>query len=173
MTAFLRLAQSFKQQRLALAAIGVLVASGCPVAAMATLPNDNTFNYLNQKYSVELGDDRGACGYFIDPADVYQYGSDRLLTARITAGANGTACRGVMMLRLLQVDCQTNQIFALQLEGSGRDAKWRTDELTLYPVQSDVKAEGYTQKAAQTVCSLPAQKQSDKPVERPSPQMPQ
>lgn len=126
------------------------------LGAIAMPPDDTTFTYLKQKYSLPLGDTRGACGYYIDPADVRQYGTTRVLTAKISRGSTGTACSGVLTFRLLQVDCDTNTLYELQLEGAGRDATWRTEPLTLYPNQSG-NSPGNPQTAAEKVCTLPAQ----------------
>jgi hypothetical protein len=36
------------------------------------LPDDETFNYLNQKYSLLIKETRSACGYYIDPSAARQ-----------------------------------------------------------------------------------------------------
>ncbi|XGV99556.1 MAG: hypothetical protein ACAF41_11535 [Leptolyngbya sp. BL-A-14] len=118
-------------------------------------PDNSVFDYLNQKYTLELGDSRGACGYFIDPDDVYQYGSDRILMVKVSRGAIGTACGGVLQFRLLQVNCQSNTLRTLALQGGGMDATWQTDNLELYPTQPGVAAEGFTAQVAKKVCALP------------------
>lgn len=148
-----------------LATLGLVVFSW-PTRAFATPPETGLVDYLNQKYSLYLGDSgRSACGYFIDPEDIYQQGSDRFTTAKLSRGTTGTACAGVLQLQLLKVDCQNRTTTQLELEGYGRDAKWRGSELRFSQIKDNNFAD-VTQEVAAAVCKLPINSQGTLPRER-------
>lgn len=121
-------------------------------------PMDQFYNYLNQqKYTLLLGESRGACAYHIDPTDLYQQGTSRFVTAKISRGDSGTACRGVLEFQILQADCQTNTLyeFVRESEGDPRLRGWKRFEISLSnPTQSATQA--VTQQPAMRICSLPA-----------------
>ena len=86
--------------------------------AQAQTPSEfpeNFFSYLDEKYTLYLGDNRGACAYSIDPTEVYEQGNNRFVTARYRQGA-GTACRGVIAFSVLQADCQANKFYEIYPE---------------------------------------------------------
>lgn len=92
------------------------------------------FNYLhNQKFSLVLGESRGACAYSIDPSDVYAQGDQRFVLAKINQGNAGTACRGVLDFNVLHADCQAKKLYEFQrkTEGDIRTRGWDHFELSL------------------------------------------
>lgn len=105
------------------------------------LPDDETFNYLNQKYSLLIKETRSACGYYIDPRDIYQQGNSKVTMVKVSAGPRGTACHSILQFVLLQVNCQTKDISYGTPEGVP----------TTWKIEHDTNSE-----VAQTVCSLPA-----------------
>jgi hypothetical protein len=118
---------------------------------------DQFYNYLNdQKYTLLIGESRGACAYHVDPTDIYQQGTTRFLTAKITSGRSGTACRGYLELQILQVDCKTNILYQFQRETEGdlRFRGWQRRELSLYDPTQD-SFPNVEQQSAQQICSLP------------------
>ncbi len=125
--------------------------------AQAQVPKselDKFFNYLNQqKYTFLLGDDRGACSYHIDPTDVYKQGTNRFVMTKLSRGVSGTACRGVLEFKILQLDCQTDTLyqFARETEGDPRFRGWRRFEISLY--NSNQKS---TAEITQQICTFPA-----------------
>lgn len=90
------------------------------------------YGYLGQ-YNLWLGDDRGACSYDVDPAGVKTDGDDRFFLARISRGRAGTACRGVLDFRIMQVNCKTGKLYAFTREQKEdmRLAGWERYETTL------------------------------------------
>jgi hypothetical protein len=105
------------------------------------------FNYLHQqKYTLALGSDRGACEYAIDPTDVYAQGNNRFVTAKISRGSNvGTGCRGILEFTVLQANCPENKLYQFVRETAGdiRFSGWQRLELF---IGTD---------AATQVCDLP------------------
>jgi hypothetical protein len=111
-------------------------------AAAATL-SDAAYEYMQEKYSLELQGDRSSCGYSIDPNDVKVSGDRRVTTVTVTRARNplGTGCAGVRDFMLMDVDCAQQTGEFLRLSGSGRSARWEG-----MPMTSDAVA---------TVCQLP------------------
>ncbi|WP_431628122.1 hypothetical protein [Alkalinema pantanalense] len=88
------------------------------------------YDYFNTKYSVHLMDIRGACGYYMDPEDVYERGNERVTTITVTAGqSGGTACFGVRKFMPLQVNCKNMTGQVLELQGIGRSARWDSQSI--------------------------------------------
>ncbi|MBD3885408.1 hypothetical protein IFO70_27160 [Phormidium tenue FACHB-886] len=116
------------------------------------------FSYLNdQKYTLWLGDDRGACGYYIDPSDLYEQGNSRFTTAKVSRGMQGTACAGIVEFQVLQADCQANKLyqFVRETEGDPRRRGWQRLQLRL----SDSTQPSFpaaTQQSVAEICALPA-----------------
>jgi hypothetical protein len=124
----------------------------------STQPLDPFYAYLNdQKYTLYLGDSRGACSYHIDPTDVYANGESRFVMAKVSSGMQGTACRGVLAFEVLQADCSAKILYGLaQLTtADSRSQGWKRFEFSLYdPTQSSIKPIT-TQALAKKVCALP------------------
>jgi hypothetical protein len=76
---------------------------------------DSLYSYLDAKYTMELGQSRGACAYSIDPTEVTEQGSNRFVTVRISSGV-GSGCRGVLEFVVLQADCQANKLYEIRRE---------------------------------------------------------
>lgn len=143
-----------------------LVICGWPTITFAAPPETGLVDYLNQKYRLYLGDSgRSACGYFIDPEDIYQQGNHRFTTARLSRGTTGTACAGVLQLQLLKVDCSNKTTTQLELEGYGREAQWRSSELRFSQIKNNNFAD-VTQEVAETVCKLPGTSKVEPAEER-------
>jgi hypothetical protein len=111
------------------------------------------YNYLNGNYSLYLGDDRGACSYHIDPADVRPNGSDRFFLAKISRGKAGTACRGVLEFRIMQADCKAKKLYGFTREQNSdpRVAGWERFETVLYNPENQSQLP-QSQKALGTIC---------------------
>lgn len=126
----------------------------------------NFFSYLDDKYTLYLGDNRGACAYSIDPTEVYEQGNNRFVTARVRQGA-GTACRDAIDFSVLQADCQANKFYKIEREevsqapGSGGPTRyrWRQFEMSLSDWTGGggfSSARHYTSEdLASKVCALP------------------
>lgn len=106
------------------------------------------YDYRAQKYTLLLGEDRGACAYFIDPTDVYEQENSRFVTAIVSRGSQGTACSGYFAFQILQADCESNILYSIELEmeNAPHSREWERFERPLYSV---------TQPAAEAVCGLP------------------
>lgn len=119
---------------------------------------DPFFSYLNdQKYTLWLGDDRGACGYYIDPTDVYEQGNSRFTTAKISRGMQGTACGGVLEFQVLHADCGATQLYQYvrETEGDPRFRGWQRLQMNL----SDSTQPSFptvTEQSIAKICTLPA-----------------
>jgi hypothetical protein len=124
------------------------------------------FRYLNnQKYTLSLGEDRGACDYSIDPTDVYEQSGNRFVTAKISRGMVGTGCRGVLAFQVLHADCQAQKFYEFRraTEGEPRSRGWQHLEMSLAkytpPDLSNPTQLSSADLAAQ-VCALPARSES-------------
>lgn len=130
---------------------GGMSAEALPVKAAQ---NDPAIAYLQHKYRLYLGDDRGACGYLIDPTDVYGDTQDRWLTALRSRGETGSACAGVVEFQILRVNCPTQTLSKLVLEGETlRDRGWMSYPLNLYRFQAG-ELQTVSRIAAEKICSL-------------------
>jgi hypothetical protein len=125
---------------------------------------DKFFNYLNGNYSLWLGDSRGACSYYADPAGIRADGDDRFFLAKISRGNAGTACRGVLAFRVMQADCKAKKLyeFVREQKDDMRVAGWERYESTLRdpaasrsvdPKAAAPEAEVQSQKALTTICA--------------------
>ena len=96
-------------------------------SAAALMPSDAAYDYMNEKYSLELQADRSSCGYSIDPNDVKISGDRRVTTVTVTRIRNGggSGCSGVRDFMLMDVNCVKQAGQFLQLKGFGRAAKWQ------------------------------------------------
>jgi hypothetical protein len=127
-------------------------------APRTTQPLDPFYAYLNdQKYTLYLGDSRGACAYHIDPTDVYANGESRFVMAKVSSGTQGTACRGVLAFEVLQADCSAKILYGLtQLTtADSRSQGWRRFEFSLYASTRGAIKPITTQELARKVCALP------------------
>lgn len=138
-------------------ALGIsAIVLGCSLPAWSASPQETVRDYLPQKYRLLLGSDRGACGYYIDPSDVYQFGTSRFATTLIARGPLGTGCRGFVALTLLQFDCQKTTINQLKLEGDDpRFRDWKVSELSLSDDRNG-QLQNVSRESAKKVCALPA-----------------
>jgi hypothetical protein len=127
------------------------------------------FNYLNtQKYTLSLGEDRGACDYSIDPTDVYEQNNNRFVTAKVSRGIGGTACRGVLAFNILHADCPAKKLYEFQRETEGdlRTRGWRHLELSLVkysPPNLNNFTSVTTEALAAQVCALPVRSPLPRP----------
>lgn len=125
---------------------------------------ENFYSYLDEKYTLYLGDNRAACAYSIDPTEVYEQNNNRFVTARIRQGS-GNACRGITF-EVLQADCQANKFYEIEREEIPREPgspgptpyRWRQFEISL----AEYKSEGFgvlrrntSEDLASKVCALP------------------
>ncbi|MBD1842636.1 hypothetical protein H6F89_04265 [Cyanobacteria bacterium FACHB-63] len=144
------------------------IAAPVQVAQTQTLTEfpEGFYSYLDKKYTIYLGENRGACAYSIDPTEGYEQGNNRFVTARIRQGWSGNACRGVIAFRVLQADCQANKFYEIDREEGPREPgasgptqyRWRQFEMSL----TEYKSEGFgvirrntSEDLASKVCSLP------------------
>ncbi len=106
------------------------------------------YDYQTQKYTLLLGEDRGACAYRIDPADVYEQENTRFVTAVVSRGSQGTACSGYFAFQILQADCESNVLYSIKraTEGDPRSRSWKRLEQSLYSV---------AQPPVEAICGLP------------------
>ncbi len=135
--------------------------------AQAETPSEfpeNFFSYVNEKYTLYLGEDRGACGRRIDPTEVYEQGTNRFVTARVGQGV-GTACRHVIDFSVLQADCQANKLYEIYQEEVPQELgesgptryRWQQRELSLTDFSGLGPDRRYTsEELASIVCGLPA-----------------
>ena len=115
-----------------------------------TIPSflEQFYSYQSQKYSLSLGEDRSACSYRIDPTDVYAQENTRFVTAVVSRGDQGTGCRGYFAFQILQADCESNILYAIERETEGdlHSRGWNRFERTLYSM---------AQPPAEVICNLP------------------
>jgi hypothetical protein len=119
---------------------------------------DPFYAYLNdQKYTLYLGDSRGACSYHIDPTDVYANGESRFVMAKVSSGMKGSGCRGVLAFEVLQADCSAEILYQLSRSAADdpRNAGWQHFEFSLYDGTQSSISRITTQELAQKVCALP------------------
>ncbi len=131
-----------------------------PVSQSSNVPSEATmkkfYGYL-QQYNLWLGDDRGACSYEVDPEGVKKDGDDRFFLAKISRGRVGTACRGVLGFRIMQVNCKTQTLyeFVRQQAGDPRLAGWERYETTLYnPEPTSNTPRNQSAQAIKAICAL-------------------
>jgi hypothetical protein len=126
---------------------------------------DTFYSYLDEKYTLYLGENRGACAYSVDPTEVYEQGNNRFVTARIRQGWSGNACRGVISFQVLQADCQASKFYEIEremLSESDSSGSIRGDwhqyamELTEYSSSGGgVIRRNTSEDLASKVCNLP------------------
>jgi hypothetical protein len=118
---------------------------------------DKFFKYLNDSYTLWLGDSRGACSYHVDPAGIRVDDDDRFFLAKISRGQAGTACRGVLAFRIMQADCKANKLyeFVREQKDDMRVAGWERYEATLRDPSAnrDNSSEPLSQKALSQICT--------------------
>ncbi len=126
---------------------------------------DKFYQYLNDRYSLWLGDSRGACAYHVDPAGIHANGDDRFFLAKLSAGQVGTGCQGIMVFRVMQADCKAQKLYEFVREKAEdmRKASWERYESTLWdpadrPTQAGTAATepaaiAQSQKALATICT--------------------
>ncbi len=158
-----------KLATIALMALGALIPSSIALAQPAPPPlnsappqavMDKFYTYLNNNYSLWLGDSRGACSYYVDPAGIRVDGSDRFFLAKISRGKVGTGCRGVLEFEIMQADCKAKKLYSFQREDKPdiRFAGWVRYETTLQdPERSRTENSApQSQKAIATICKSSA-----------------
>lgn len=122
---------------------------------------DQFYSYQSQKYTLLLGEDRGACAYRIDPTDVYEQENTRFVTSAVSRGSLGTACRGYFALQILQADCESNVLYSIEreAEGDSRTRSWERFErpLSVSDESPDIETplDEVIQNPAEVICSLP------------------
>lgn len=128
---------------------------------------ENFYSYLDKKYTLYLGENRGACAYSIDPTEVYEQSSNRFVTARIRQGWSGNACRGVITFQVLQADCQANKFYEIERKAIPQEpgssglirGRWQQFELSLAEYSSEglgVIRRNTSEDLASKVCALPS-----------------
>ncbi len=133
-----------------------------PVTKSSNVPPavvmDQFYNYLNQSYSLWLGDDRGACSYAVDPTSVKKDGDDRFFLAKISRGRVGTGCRGVLAFQIMQANCKTQTLYQFQREQKDdmRLAGWERFETMLHDptVLNTDKSKNQSAAAVKAICAL-------------------
>lgn len=118
-------------------------------------------NYQMQKYTLLLGEDRGACAYRIDPTDVYEQENTRFVIAVVSRGSLGTACSGYFAFQVLQADCDSNVLYSIEqeTEGDRRFRSWERFERPLSISDGSLNIETpldeVAQPPAEVICGLP------------------
>ncbi|MFK8185437.1 MAG: hypothetical protein AB8B99_18835 [Phormidesmis sp.] len=116
---------------------------------------------FGQKHTLFLGTDRGACGYHIDPTDVYAQGNTRYAIAVVTGSDWGNGCRGHLSFQIFQADCESNTLYAIERETEG-DRRWRGWERFERTLSIDdgspsleTSLDSIEQPPAEAICGLP------------------
>ena len=130
-----------KQTLTLVTAIGLSLATTVP--ARAALPDQETYDFVTERYSLLLENTRGGCSNYANP-DTLSQASDNspLLSVNVlqTRGeVGGSMCNGVFEFKELSVNCQTAEVMYRDLIGS--PANW-----TEQPYQNE--------DLANKVCSL-------------------
>ena len=113
-----------KQTLTLVTAIALSLASTVPVRA--ALPDQETYDFVTERYSLLLEDTRGGCSNYANPATLSQESDNSPLvsvTVLQTRGeSGGSMCNGVFEFKQLSVNCQTAEVIYRDLIGS--PANW-------------------------------------------------
>ncbi|MEP0870564.1 hypothetical protein NDA01_12195 [Trichocoleus desertorum AS-A10] len=113
------------------------------VSVRAALPDQETYDFVTERYSLLLEDTRSGCSNYANPATLSQASDNSpLLTVRVLqmrGEVGGSLCNGVFEFKQLNVNCQTAEVMYRDLIGS--PANW-----TEQPYQNE--------DLANKVCSL-------------------
>lgn len=103
-------------------------------AAIAALPDVETYNFVTKKYSLLMRQSRDGCAFYADPEFIVARSEKpnrtdkniRQLIVLQTADKNsGSGCSGVFQFLYADVNCRTNQISYTDAIGS--PAAWKTN----------------------------------------------
>ncbi|HEY9858284.1 MAG TPA: hypothetical protein V6D16_02180 [Candidatus Obscuribacterales bacterium] len=113
-----------KQTLSLVTAIALSLATTVP--ARAALPDQETYDFVTERYTLMLEDTRGGCSNYANPATLSQASDNSPLlsvTVLQTRGENGgSMCNGVFEFKQLSVNCQTAEVTYRDLTGS--PASW-------------------------------------------------
>nr|WP_290226502.1 hypothetical protein [Trichocoleus desertorum] len=130
-----------KQTLTLVTAIALSLATTVP--ARAALPDQETYDFVTEHYSLLLEDTRGGCSNYANPGTLSQASDNSPLVSvnvlQMQGEVGGSMCNGVFEFKELNVNCQTAEVMYRDLIGS--PANW-----TEQPYQN----EGLANK----VCSL-------------------
>lgn len=102
-------------------------------AAIAALPDVETYNFVTRKYSLLMRQSRDGCVFYTDPEFIVARSekpdrSDKnirqLIVLQTMARDGGSACNGVFQFKYADVNCRTNEI--TYTDGVGSPASWKT-----------------------------------------------
>lgn len=109
-----------KQTLTLLAAIALSLAP--TISVRAALPDQETYNFVTERYNLFLEDTRGGCSNYANPTTLAQNSTNpNLLSVRVlqTRGERGgSLCNGVFEFKQLSVNCQTSAVIYSDLIGS-------------------------------------------------------
>lgn len=111
------------------------------IAAVAAMPDVETYNAVRKKYTLLIRETRDSCVFYTDPkfvtANPKQRDIRQLIVLQtqsdsfgVAQGANrgGTACEGMFQFQYADVNCKTNQLSFTHAIGS--PATWKYDRYT-------------------------------------------
>src|SRR6478672_6158163 len=103
-----------------LSAIALSLASTGP--AHAALPDQETYDFVTERYSLLLENTRGGCSNYANPATLSQESDNSPLLSvsvlQMRGEVGGSMCNGVFEFQELSVNCQTGEVMYRNLIGS-------------------------------------------------------
>jgi hypothetical protein len=109
-----------KQTLTLLSAIALSLASTVP--AQAALPDQETYDFVTERYTLLLENTRGGCSNYANPATLSQASDNSALLSvtvlQMRGDPGGSLCNGVFEFQRLSVNCQTAEVMYRKLIGS-------------------------------------------------------
>ena len=82
------------------------------IKSYATLPDQETYNFVSKQYNLLIHTSRDGCSYYANPQTLKGDNNNRMISVLLTRGdiSGGSGCNGVFQFLRLQVRCQTQEI---------------------------------------------------------------
>jgi hypothetical protein len=102
------------------------------IAAVAAMPDVETYNTVRKKYTLFIRETRDSCVFYTDPkfvtANPKQRDIRQLIVLQTQSDRGGTACEGMFQFQYADVNCKTNQLSFTHAIGS--PATWKYERYT-------------------------------------------
>lgn len=123
----------------------IALTCGITLPSLAALPDQETYEFVSQRYHVSLENTRGGCTYYANPDTLVhdaQNPAMQSLTVLLTRGeGGGSMCNGVFEFKNLTVNCQTAEV--VYSDRIGSPASWNDQPYVDSNLASQVCALGH------------------------------
>lgn len=122
----------------------IALTCGMTLPALAALPDQETYEFVSQRYNLPIENTRGGCTYYANPDTLYQNRNNpaiRGLSVLLMRGEQGgSMCNGVFEFKDLTVNCQTEEV--VYSDRIGSPATWNDQPYVNSGLASEVCALG-------------------------------